>query len=186
MNCIHLSFSDWSSPRVFSFTNAASLIKQFVPLVNRHFCWWYPSKHLRNLLFTVTTDVDSWNHSTHLALSTWNAILTGVSVALQVERFGNSGGTNYKLDHITYWNAFCFHSSTFRFFIDMVIIFNCTFKDSFSLILIYREFRERRTRLTLLLSASACEMLASSAKENYCRLVLDMPCIVNMYVHFWK
>jgi hypothetical protein len=49
---------------------------------------------------------------------------------------------------------------------------------------IYREFRERRTRLTLLPSASTCETPASSAKKNYCRLALDMPCIVNTYVHF--
>jgi hypothetical protein len=48
---------------------------------------------------------------------------------------------------------------------------------------IYREFRERRTRLTLLLSASACKTPVSSAEKNYCCLALDMPCIVNMYVH---
>jgi hypothetical protein len=32
-------------------------------------------------------------------------MLTALSVALQVERFGNSTGMNYKLDHITYSNA---------------------------------------------------------------------------------
>jgi hypothetical protein len=31
-----------------------------------------------------------------------------------------------------------------------------------------------------------CETPASSAEENYCRLALDMPHIVNTYVHFWK
>jgi hypothetical protein len=43
--------------------------------------------------------------------STWDAILTTASAALQVEIFGNSSGTNYKLDHITYANAISFHSS---------------------------------------------------------------------------
>jgi hypothetical protein len=62
---------------------------------------------VRNLLCTVTVDLDSWNHSTHLAFSTWDAILTSVSVALQVEIFGNSSGTNYKLHHFTYSNACC-------------------------------------------------------------------------------
>jgi hypothetical protein len=114
-NCIHLSFSDWSSPRTFPFTNAASLIKRFIPLVNRHYFWRLSYKHLRNLLCTVTADLDSWNHSTYLAFPTWDAILTTVSVALQAERFGNSSGTNYKLDHITSLNAFGFHSSAFRF-----------------------------------------------------------------------
>jgi hypothetical protein len=46
--------------------------------------------------------------------STWDAILTTVSAALQVERYGNSSETNYKVDHITYSNAFSFHSSAFR------------------------------------------------------------------------
>jgi hypothetical protein len=72
--------------------------------------WWYNSYHLlidiffggslpntvQNLLCTVTADLDSWNHSMHLVFSTWDAILTNVSAALQVERFGNSSGTNYK------------------------------------------------------------------------------------------
>jgi hypothetical protein len=38
-----------------------------------------------------------------------------VSVALKVERFGNASGINYKLDLITYSNAFSFHSSVFWF-----------------------------------------------------------------------
>jgi hypothetical protein len=33
------------SPRAFSFKNASSLMKQFIPVVNRHFCWHFPSKH---------------------------------------------------------------------------------------------------------------------------------------------
>jgi hypothetical protein len=47
--------------------------------------------------------------------STWGTILTTVSVALQVERFGNSSGMNHKLDHITYSSAFSSHSSAFWF-----------------------------------------------------------------------
>jgi hypothetical protein len=50
----------------------------------------------------------------------------------------------------------------------------------------YREFLEWRTPVTLLPSACACETPSSSAEESYCRLALDMPRIVNMYVHFWK
>jgi hypothetical protein len=45
--------------------------------------------------------------------STWDAILTTVSVALQVKRFGNSSGMNYKIDHITCSNAFSFQSCAF-------------------------------------------------------------------------
>jgi hypothetical protein len=70
---------------------------------------------VRNLLCIVTAGLNSWNHSMHLAFSTRDAISTTVNVALQMERFGNSSGTNYKLDHITYSNAFSFHSSAFRF-----------------------------------------------------------------------
>jgi hypothetical protein len=69
------------------------------PLVNQHFYWWFSSA---NLLWTVTADLDSWNQSTHLASSTWDAILTIVSVALRMERFGNSSGTNYELHQITH------------------------------------------------------------------------------------
>jgi hypothetical protein len=39
------SFSDWSSAGDFYFTNAASLIKQFIPFVNWQFCCRFPSKH---------------------------------------------------------------------------------------------------------------------------------------------
>lgn len=38
-----------------------------------------------------------------------------MGVVLQVERFGSSSGTYYKLDHITCWNVFCFHFSAFWF-----------------------------------------------------------------------
>jgi hypothetical protein len=51
-------------------------------------------------------------------------------------------------------------------------------------IVMYREFREGRTRLILLPLACACETPASSAEENYCRLALDMLRIVNTYMHF--
>jgi hypothetical protein len=44
-----------------------------------------------------------------------------VSVALQVERLGNSIGPNYKLDNITYSNAFRFHSSSFRFMSNVAV-----------------------------------------------------------------
>jgi hypothetical protein len=53
--------------------------------------------------------------------STWDAILTTMSVALQVERFGNSSGTNYKLDYITYSDAFSFHSSAFWFMSNVAV-----------------------------------------------------------------
>jgi hypothetical protein len=42
-------------------------------------------------------------------------ILKTAGVALQVETFGNSNGTNYKLDYTTYSNAFSFHFSAFQF-----------------------------------------------------------------------
>jgi hypothetical protein len=104
----------------FSFTNAASLIIQFMLLVNQHFCF-LPFQTLWNLLCTVTADVDLWNHSTHLVFSTWDTILTTSSVGLQVERCGNSSGTNYRLDHITYINAFSFYSSAFWFMSNVTV-----------------------------------------------------------------
>jgi hypothetical protein len=51
----------------------------------------------------------------HAFSFTRDAILTTVTVVLQVERFGNSSGTNYKGDDITFSDAFGFHSSAFRF-----------------------------------------------------------------------
>jgi hypothetical protein len=53
--------------------------------------------------------------------STWGTVSTTVSAALQVERFGNSSGTNYKLDHITNSNTFSFHSSAFRFMSNVTV-----------------------------------------------------------------
>jgi hypothetical protein len=47
--------------------------------------------------------------------STWDATLATVSVALQMERFGNSSGTNHELHRVTYSNALIFHPSAFRF-----------------------------------------------------------------------
>jgi hypothetical protein len=46
---------------------------------------------------------------------TWDSILTIVSVVLQVEIFGNSSATNYKLDHITCSDAFSFLVSASQF-----------------------------------------------------------------------
>jgi hypothetical protein len=46
--------------------------------------------------------------------SVWNAVLTSVNVALRVERFGNSSGTNYELDHITDLNAYNVLSFVFQ------------------------------------------------------------------------
>jgi hypothetical protein len=115
-NCIYLSFSDWSSPGAFSFTNAASLIKKIIPLVNRHFCWLFSSKH-------HTKSPLHCNGKPRLVKSQ-------LAFAFFYERchFYNcecsaSDGKIwklkwhelYKLDHVTYWNAFSVHSSDFRF-----------------------------------------------------------------------
>jgi hypothetical protein len=57
--------------------------------------------------------------------SAWDVIVT--TVALQVERFGNWIGMNYKLDHISRWDTFSFHSSAFRFMSNVILkwyIFN--------------------------------------------------------------
>jgi hypothetical protein len=59
MNCIHLIFSDWSSPGVFAFKNAAILIKQLIPLVNRNFFGASRPNTERNLHCTVTADVET-------------------------------------------------------------------------------------------------------------------------------
>jgi hypothetical protein len=52
--------------------------------------------------------LDSWNHSTHLLNFILETPFLQLSTALQLERFGNSSGTNYRLIHITYSNAFSF------------------------------------------------------------------------------
>jgi hypothetical protein len=44
-NCTHLNFWQWPSPGPLSSTNAASLIRQFTPLVNRKVCWRLTFKH---------------------------------------------------------------------------------------------------------------------------------------------
>lgn len=52
---------------LFTYFIAASLIKQFIPLVNLYFCAFFPSSYLWNLLCSVNSDLDSWNNSMHLA-----------------------------------------------------------------------------------------------------------------------
>jgi hypothetical protein len=115
-NCIHPSFSDWSSSGAFSLTNAASLIKQFIPLVNQHFCWRFPSKHhMKSPLHC---------NCRHRLMKTWHAFSF---FCLKCHfnncdwRFGNSSGTVYKFHHITYWNVFSFHSSAFRFMSNVTV-----------------------------------------------------------------
>jgi len=68
----------------FSFTNASSLLKQFIPLINWIFWWWFLSKcHLKSS--------SPSNHRLHLmkpkhisALSTWDTIFIIVNVTLWV------------------------------------------------------------------------------------------------------
>jgi hypothetical protein len=40
-------------------------------------------------------------------------LVTAVGIVFQMERYGNSNGTNYKPDHTTYSNTFSFHPCTF-------------------------------------------------------------------------
>jgi hypothetical protein len=66
------------------------------------FCWRFHSTHRTKCPLLCS-------HRTHLASYTWKAIFTSVSIALQVERFGNSNGVNYKLDYnIVKWVKFSF------------------------------------------------------------------------------
>jgi hypothetical protein len=44
-----------------------------------------------------------------------------VSVALQVERFGNSNSMNYELHNITCSDTFSFHSSAFQFMSNVTV-----------------------------------------------------------------
>lgn len=113
LNCIHLSFSDCLSLGAFSFANAASRIKPFIPLINWHFCSWLPCKHCMKsplhckhssrLLKSqhVFSFLDLWCHF-------YNCMCNSSG-----ERFGNWRGTNYKIDHVTYSDAFSFHSCAF-------------------------------------------------------------------------
>jgi hypothetical protein len=80
-----------SMPSWFAWTaaNAASLIKQFIPLVNLHFCLWFCSKqrmesHLNCKPQTYTRETAA----RIFPFSTADTIFTTVSIALQVERFG--------------------------------------------------------------------------------------------------
>jgi hypothetical protein len=65
-------------------------------------------------LHLVGTACD-WDPLLPKYFSTSDVILTTVSVALEVKRSGNSNAKNYKLDHITYSNAFSFNSPAFWF-----------------------------------------------------------------------
>jgi hypothetical protein len=73
---------------------------------------------------------------------TWGAILTTVSVALQVERFRNWSGTNYKLNLITYSNVFSFHSSAFPFMRNITVKLK-----TFNLYTLYIGFWKRHLKL---------------------------------------
>jgi hypothetical protein len=54
------------------------------------------------------------NHIMYLTFSVSDTILPTVSVVFQTERSGNSQVMNYKLNHITYSNAFSSHFSAFQ------------------------------------------------------------------------
>jgi hypothetical protein len=104
----HLSFSNWSSPETFSYTNAASLIKEFTPFVNKHFSCYFLSKH-------HTKSSSHCNHGPRLtktrqafSIFCFEHSLNNCEWALQVERLWNSSDTTYRLDDVTYSYAFYF------------------------------------------------------------------------------
>jgi hypothetical protein len=110
----HLSFSNWSSPGTFSYTNAASLIKEFTPFVNKYFSCYFLSKH-------HTKSPSHCNHGPRLtktrqafSIFCFEHSLNNCEWALRAERLWNSSGTTYRLD-VTYSNAFTFHSSSCAF-----------------------------------------------------------------------
>lgn len=80
------------------FADAASLTKQFISLVNRHFCLWFLPKHHANLLCSATAALDSWNHWTQLAFSIWDTIFTDVSSATS----GKIWKLKWHLNHVSY------------------------------------------------------------------------------------
>jgi hypothetical protein len=65
------------------------------------FCWMCPSKHHMKSPLHCNHRSRLVKYTIHLAFSIRDSILTAVNVVLQVEVFGNSGGMNYKFDHIT-------------------------------------------------------------------------------------
>jgi hypothetical protein len=122
MNCIHLSFSDWSSPGAFSFTNAVSLIKQIIPLVNWRFCRRFPPKHRTksplhcNRRPRLVKPQQTFSFYLRCHFNNCECSTSG-------KKFGNSCGTNYKLDHVTHSNAFSFRSSAFWFMSNVTVKF---------------------------------------------------------------
>jgi hypothetical protein len=74
LNFFRLNSSDVSPPGAFSYTDVASLTKQFTWLVSRHSYWWLPARHHVKSPFQVAADV--------LAFTAWDAI-----VQLWVKRF---------------------------------------------------------------------------------------------------
>jgi hypothetical protein len=104
---------DWLSLGASSFTDEANLITIYTTYEST-FLLVIPFQTLWNLLCTVSTDLDSGNHRTHLAFSTWDAIFTTMSLVLQVERFRNWSVMNYKLDHIISSDPFSFHTYAFQ------------------------------------------------------------------------
>jgi hypothetical protein len=80
LNFVHLNFSDVSPPRVFSTTNATSLINQFSRLVNRRYYWWLLARH----------HMKSPLHGSRRRLIRNYTIVSG---AFQVQTFENSNRT---------------------------------------------------------------------------------------------
>jgi hypothetical protein len=96
----------------------------------------------------------------YLVFSTWDAILI-TSVALQVDRLGNSSGTNYKHDHVTYSNAFSFHSCAFRFMSNVAVKWY-----TFHVYTLYN-FTEHVYSMVCMLSVLAAMLLWRRQNQNY-------------------
>jgi hypothetical protein len=97
INCIHLSFSDWLSLKAFPFTNAASLIKQFIPFVNQHFYWQFPSKHCTKSPLHCNRRPRLVMPQHTFSIFYFRCHFNNCECSASGR---NSSGTNYKVDHI--------------------------------------------------------------------------------------
>jgi hypothetical protein len=69
---------------------------------------------VQNLLATATADLNSRNHST-LQVFLLATIFINVNIELQLEIFGNTSDTNYKIYNLIYQKTFILYSCAFQF-----------------------------------------------------------------------
>jgi hypothetical protein len=108
-----------------------------------------------------------------------------VTVALPVERFGNSSGTNHKLEYTTFSNAFSFHSSAFRFVINVTEKW-CSFRVyTLYFIIFYIQTIKIKPAVDIPTFISQCFENVSRGQRNSLMHPVTSSLPVNNYSHFY-